>query len=434
MMSGMAQPVVLMRFTLLLSLVCIFAPSFAQTANAADIERVTQSEISEIRQAFHGMGLRQADVSQAEDGRIALVGEYENRDEVETAFAAARAVVGLRRVAPTTPSNIKYRLKGFDKAFASTVGKMMQKQAPATSAASPVVTAVSTSAGWQAAARRDSRTVGLVVGASKYKHLPSEHHLDGAQKDATDIYNFLVSPEGGSVPRDSVKLLTQEQATSFAVKTAMRDIVEQSQAGDTVVFFVAAHGLPNAMNKFDVVLYDTEFPKQKVNTKGQSFEFVITNRKTALSDDDLQGFVAQLTAKDVRSVVVLDTCYSGKTFVAIPGYLPSRTRSLKQHNKEAAYVASPSQEAITDLAHKAKQSKTSRIVIVSASENEESIESPTLGGGAFTQTYINSLRNIRDFADAFDQTKPAVIRIARTLGHSQTPRMLVVPEVADTKM
>lgn len=433
MMSGMAQPVVLMRLTLLLSLACIFAPSFGQTANAADIERVTQSEISEIRQAFHGMGLRQADVSQAEDGRIALVGEYENRDEVESAFAAARAVVGLRRVAPTTPSNIKYRLKGFDKAFASTVGKMMQKQTPATSVASPV-TVVSTSAGLQSAARRDPRTVGLVVGASKYKHLPAEHHLDGAQKDAADIYNFLVSPEGGSVPRESVKLLTQEQATSIAVKAAMRDIVEQSQAGDTVVFFVAAHGLPNAMNKFDVVLYDTEFPKQKVNTKGQSFEFVITNRKTALSDDDLQGFVAQLTSKDVRSVVVLDTCYSGKTFVAIPGYLPSRTRSLKQHNKEAAHVASPSQEAITDLAQKAKHLKTSRIVIVSASENEESIESPTLGGGAFTQTYINSLRDIRDFADAFDQTKPAVIRIARTLGHSQTPRMLVVPEVADTKM
>ena len=188
------------------------------------------------------------------------------------------------------------------------------------------------------------------------------------------------------------------------------------------------------MGKFDIVLHDTEFPHKKVGSKDQVLEFVITNRKTALSDDDLEGFSSQLTLKGVRTVIVLDTCYSGKTFVAIPGYLPSRTRSLSQHKKEAEYSTSLSQEAITDLAQKAKDSKITRIVIVSASENEESMEAPNLGGGAFTQTYILQLRKIHDFADAFDQAKPAVIRIARTVGHSQTPRMLVVPEEAVTKM
>ena len=188
------------------------------------------------------------------------------------------------------------------------------------------------------------------------------------------------------------------------------------------------------MGKFDIVLHDTEFPRKKVGSKGQSLDLVITNRKTALSDDDFQGFASQLTLKGVRTVIVLDTCYSGKTFVAIPGYLPSRTRSLSQYKKEAAYSTSLSQEAITDLAQKAKDSKITRIVIVSASENEESIEAPSLGGGAFTQTYILQLRKIQDFADAFDQAKPAVIRIARTVGHTQTPRMLVVPEHAITKM
>jgi hypothetical protein len=417
-----------LRLVLSAALAGSLAPALAQQAIAA--ESVGQQELTEIRDAFQGIGLRQADVTLADDGRVTLIGEYENRDEVETAFAAARAVVGLSRVAPTTPSAIRYRLRNFGNAFSSTVAKMMQKPAAPMPAApmpaAPVAIAQPV--------RRDPRTFGLLAGVSLYKNLPPEHGLEGADKDAVDTYNFLIASEGGALPADGLRLLRREQATSGAIRAAMRDIMTQAQAGDTVLLFIAAHGLPNAMNKFDIVLYDTEFPRRQVNAKGQPFEFVITDRKTALSDDDLQGFVAQLTAKNVRSVVLLDTCYSGKTFVAIPGYLPSRTRSLTQHKKEVEYAASPSQEAITDLAQKARDMKTSRIVIVSASENEESLEAPELGGGAFTQTYIRSLRNARDFADAFDQTKPSVIRIARTMGHSQTPRMLVVPEAADTRM
>ena len=410
---------------------CALGAASVQGAGRPDVEPVTQPEISEIRRAFQGIGLSQAEIARGEDGRITLVGEYENRDEVETAFAAARAVVGMRRVAPTTPANIKYRLKGFDTAFASTVGKMMQKSAPPAqhAASSPPPTATP-----QQVTKRGPRTTGLIIGVGRYKYLPVENSLEGADKDAKDLYNLLVSPEGGSLPRDSIRLLVQEQATSVAVKAAMRELVENSRPGDTVIFFAATHGLPNAMGKFDIVLHDTEFPRKKVGSKDQALEFVITNRKTALSDDDFEGFASQLTLKDVRTVIVLDTCYSGKTFVAIPGYLPTRTRSLSQHKKEAEYSTSLSQEAITDLAQKAKDSKITRIVIVSASENEESMEAPSLGGGAFTQTYVLQLRKIHDFADAFDQTKPAVIRIARTVGHTQTPRMLVVPEEAVTKM
>src|ERR1035437_3655890 len=147
------------------------------------------------------------------------------------------------------------------------------------------------------------------------------------------------------------------------------------------------------MNKFDIILYDTEFPRQKAGSKDQPFEFVITNRKTALSDDDFQKFISQLTLKNVRTVIILDTCYSGKTFVAIPGYLSTRTRTLQVRKKETEYTTSLPQEAMSDLAQQAKDLKTTRIVIVSASEDEESLEAPSLGGGHFTKTYIVQLRN-----------------------------------------
>jgi hypothetical protein len=404
--------------------------SAAPDSRAQSDEPVTQSEIDEIRQAFVGLGLAQASVARGADGRITLTGEYENRDAVELAFAAARAVVGLRRVAPTTPSNIKYRLKGFDTAFASTVGKMMQKSAPPPA---PVVRPPSPPSA-APSFRRGPRTYGLIVGVGKFKHLPEANGLEFADKDAFDFFTFLVSPQGGGLTRDSIKLLPQEEATSAAVKATMRELLQVTQPGDTVVLFAASHGLPNAMGKFDIVLHDTEFPRKKTGTGSQSLELAITNRATALADDDLQGFVSQLALNDVRTVVVLDTCYSGKTFVAIPGYLPSRTRSLTQHKKEVEYSSSPSQEAMAELALKAKDAKTTRIVIVSASENEESMESPKANGGLFTQTYIGALSKVHDYADAFDQAKPAVIRSARTVGHSQTPRLLAVPETAETKM
>lgn len=428
MMRARGRHAALSGFFALLFAVALWNPPMAQAAGASMAEAVTDDELKTIHQAFRDSGLPFADAIRAEDGRVALTGEYENRDEVETAFAAVRAVVGLRRVAPTTPANIKYRLKGFDNAFAAVVGKMMQQKLPNAQGQPPRQTRP------QPATRREPKTMGLLVGAGTHKFLPASSRLEGAEKDATDLYDFLTSPEGGRLPAESIRLFKQEAANSVAIKEAMQEIIEQAQAGDTVILFAAAHGLPNAMNKFDIVLYDTEFPRRKVGAKGQSVEFVITNRATALTDDDIQNFVAQLTLRDVRSVLILDTCYSGKTFVAIPGYLPSRTRSLTQQKKEVEYTTSLSQEAVADLAAKAKDLKTSRIVIVSASENEESIEAPSLGGGAFTQTYIASLGKIHDFADAFDQTKPSVIRFARTVGRSQTPRMLVVPESAETSM
>lgn len=406
-----------------------YSPVSPARAAETTLEEITPSELKELRRALKDIGLHQANVELGPDGRINLVGEYENRDEVETAFAAARAVVGLRRVAPTTPNNIKYRLKGFETAFSSTLARMMKKPAAKPAEAAPAVTQALPSA----PPRSGPQNYGVIIGAGKFKNLPEDKQLDGAASDATGLYSMLSARDGGKIPTENLKLLIQEQATSTAVKAAMQDVQARAQSGDTVIFFIASHGLPNAMNKFDVVLYDTEFPRKKAGGK-EGFEFVVTNRATALSDDEFQKFISQLTLKNVRTIIVLDTCYSGKTFAAVPGFLSTRTRSLVIRKKEAEYTTAMPQEAMSELAQQAKDLKTTRIVIVSASEDEESLEAPALGGGAFTQTYIKQLLGIHDYADAFDKTKPSVIRFARTVGRSQTPRMLVIPEEALTKM
>ncbi|MEN9560237.1 MAG: hypothetical protein RLZZ502_1448 [Pseudomonadota bacterium] len=417
-------------------------------------EAVSPAELQAVRQHFLQLGLHKANVLLGNDGRLMLSGEYQDRDEVEQAFAAARAVIGLKRLAPTSPSQINYRLKGFDSAFASTVGKMMQKNnasgnstatntnpntKPEFGSAPPLQ--VDTPINQQKLAQlelrpeikqRPPRTAGLLLGIGRFQYLPKATELPGADKDAQDIYNFLTSPKGGAVPPENLLLLKQEDARAGTVKMALKKLVEDSQEGDTVFLFVASHGVPNALGKFDIVLYDTEFRTKLSKNNVEQAEMTAPRRKTALTDDDLQYFISHLTLKNVRTVLVLDTCYSGKTFASVPGFLPSRTRSLRQHQIEASYVTAPPQNAINELALKAKDTKTTRIVLVAASENEESAEHPEVGGGLFTQLYLEALGKKRDYANAFDDAKPIIIKRARTFGHSQTPRLLVVPEEATT--
>ena len=399
--------------------------AWPQSGDGAAVAAVTDGELAEVREGLRGLGLHTADVVRGGDGRLTLTGEYENRDQVESAFAVARAALGLRRVAPTTPAQISYRLKGFDNNFAAQVGDMMKK-APTT--ASPTMAPPNSP--------RDAapRTLGLIVGVGKFKNLPLENRLEYANKDATDFHRFLVKPDGGGLSAQWVNLLSDENATAKAVQSALTRISQQAQTGDTVILFIASHGVPNAMNKFDILLHDSEFPLTKAGGKS-SIEFANANRNTVLTDDNLQNFVATLVAKQVRTILVIDACYSGKTFAKIPGYLPTRTRALESHQREVAYSASPSGQAISELVQQASRDiKTARIVIVSASEGEEAIEFPEIGGGVFTQMYINSLTRLPDFADAFDQAKPAIVKRARTVGHSQTPRLLVVPESARTRI
>jgi Caspase domain len=416
-----------MRFFFLVT--CFLFFSTGATAQNTLPEPVHIDELKEIRLALQGINLAKADVTLAPDGRVMLTGEYEDRDAVERAFAVARAIVGLRRVAPTTPAQITYRLKGFESAFASTLGKMMAAPPRAENAVQ-----VPSPQSVRPNAKHIPQTYALLLGIGRYQHLPASANLEGAVKDAQDVYTFLTKKLESPLPPSAVVLLKNQEATSNRVKQQFKYLVDTAQSGDTVVFFVATHGVPNALGKFDVVLYDTEFPVTKLIGLKQGTDMNAPRRSTALTDDDMQRFISQLVIKGVRTVLILDTCYSGKTFVAVPGYLPSRTRSLTQHQQEVAHVAAPAAESILEISSQAKDSRTARMVLVAASENETSAEHPEVGGGLFTQLYLQALFNNRDYANAFDIAKPLIIRRARTFGHSQTPRLLVVPEDAKTAL
>jgi hypothetical protein len=89
-----------------------------------------------------------------------------------------------------------------------------------------------------AAAQTGGQTYALLVGISKYAK--PELSLQFANADADVFEKLLESPLGGSVPSANVLLLTDEKATTAAVRNGFQDFLKR-RAGknDTVVILIA---------------------------------------------------------------------------------------------------------------------------------------------------------------------------------------------------
>src|SRR5215471_16489972 len=83
----------------------------------------------------------------------------------------------------------------------------------------------------------------VVIGVSAYRNLAPESQLHYAHRDANDIADFLRSPRGGGLPSSQIKVLVNENATLFALRTALGTwLPRSSQPQDIVYVFFAGHG------------------------------------------------------------------------------------------------------------------------------------------------------------------------------------------------
>ncbi|HEX6896826.1 MAG TPA: caspase family protein, partial [Bryobacteraceae bacterium] len=92
-----------------------------------------------------------------------------------------------------------------------------------------------------AAAAPGGQTYALLVGISKYAK--PELALQFADADANVFSQLLQSPRGGGLPPGNVLLLTDEKATTAAVRNGFQDFLKR-RAGknDTVIIVIAGHG------------------------------------------------------------------------------------------------------------------------------------------------------------------------------------------------
>ncbi len=110
-----------------------------------------------------------------------------------------------------------------------------------------------------AAAGTGGQTYALLVGISKYQK--PELSLQFANADASVFGQLLESPRGGGLAPDNVLLLTDEKATTAAVRNGFQDFLKR-RAGknDTVIILIAGHGtveVPGSKNAF-ILTYDSD--------------------------------------------------------------------------------------------------------------------------------------------------------------------------------
>src|SRR5215510_8868221 len=82
----------------------------------------------------------------------------------------------------------------------------------------------------------------VVIGVSSYRNLAPDSQLRYAHRDANDIADFLRSPMGGGLPSTQIKVLVNEDATLFALRTALGTWLPRSSQPDDIGYvFFAGH-------------------------------------------------------------------------------------------------------------------------------------------------------------------------------------------------
>ena len=241
-----------------------------------------------------------------------------------------------------------------------------------------------------ASAQTAGQTYALLVGISKYAK--PELSLQFANADASVFGKLLESPRGGGVPSNNILLLTDEKATTAAVRNGFQDFLKR-RAGrnDTVVIVIAGHGtveVPGSKNAF-ILTYDSD-PQDLTST--------------ALAVDELQSLFQEQLGKVGRVLLFVDVCKAGTV-----GTIHNTTvNSNVQH--------------LGDI-------EGDLFGLLASRPREVSLEGPEFGGGhgVFSYYVIKGLEGAADtnkdgVVDADELIKYVSDQVPMATGNKQHPR------------
>ncbi len=142
----------------------------------------------------------------------------------------------------------------------------------------------------------EQQTYALIVGVSKYQRLPQEQQLLFAHADADILYRHMRSPAGGSVPNENILLMTDELATKANIQSGIETFLKaRAQKNDTVVVFIAAHGVVDETGAY-IVAHDSD--PQDLKTTGLPMETI-------------QRLMEKELAHVGRVLLYIDVCRAG---------------------------------------------------------------------------------------------------------------------------
>ena len=236
----------------------------------------------------------------------------------------------------------------------------------------------------------------LVVGISRFQPDVGAEPLSFAANDAAAFSEMLRDPQIGRFAPSQVFLLTNQQATTAAIKARLNTIATKAKASDLVVVYLSTHGSRRSDDLRQVsylYTYDTDVTSRD-NIFGSALPMV-----------DVSGMIANRCLAQ-RTVVILDTCHSG---AGAPG------------------------QAFTPEGMDRLREGAGRYVISSCKANQLSYEAG--GHGYFTASLINQFRARKGcvgLGDLFPRVRAEVSETVRKR-HSkdQEPMMVSSDNASD---
>ena len=260
----------------------------------------------------------------------------------------------------------------------------------------------------------------LVVGISRFSD-QAVPKLNYTTADATAFAAELTDPAIGRFPAANVRVLTDEKATTKAIKEGLNWIARQAQPDDLVLIYVATHGTPRTADSTGganyFVTYDTEITSAGAGTADSGGADEDALYATAYPMVELANAVAT-RMKALRTAVILDTCYSG-------GSLTNQSPLMAAGLANTA----PSGPMLERMAQ-----GTGRIVMAASRVDEESLESRELQHGYFTYFLLQALKagkGAAPLSQVFSTAAQQVAQKASAQGLRQHPVMSRSAEDAD---
>lgn len=226
----------------------------------------------------------------------------------------------------------------------------------------------------------------VIIGINEYKN--ERLNLQFAANDAQTLYDILVDPHYAGIPKENIKLLLNEDATTENIKHAIGEWLEANVSDqDTVIVYYAGHGM----------------------RKGDEAYWVTYNANpnrlfsTALDNTVIPQMFKRVQPK--RLITFLDACYSAATM----------TRSLLEEIPWEKFAGE------------------GRVTITATTSNQLSLEDDKWEHGIFTYRLLEGLRGQAD--GAAGQAKDGMVELdeiwnyvhnhvqedAKQRGHEQEP-------------
>jgi len=207
----------------------------------------------------------------------------------------------------------------------------------------------------------DAKTYGLMIGISKYQRLPRDLWLQFADADAKTFSQHLASARGGGIPADQMVVLTNEEATTAALRNAFQTFL-RNRAGkkDTVFILIAGHGIVDTRGAY-ILTYDSD--PQDLSA-------------TSLPMSEIQSLVDDELSKVGRVILMADVA-------------------------RAANIGNLRNAAIGSAVEKLGEASGEMLGLMAARPRELSEEGTQFGGGhgAFTYALIKGLQGFADHDD-----------------------------------